>query len=84
MGALLDALIKLKIFAVETRDFTAMLVRAQSASAESEPLKSAARVTLGARVPADVAAQFREAAKQLGVTMSQLLSRIIADYIVTA
>jgi len=44
-GALLDELIKLKILAVKTCDLIAMLVPAESARAESEPLKSEARVT---------------------------------------
>ena len=51
-GALLDELVKLKIFVVEHRDFTAMLVPAESA-AIPKAQKKAASVTVAAKVSPD-------------------------------
>jgi hypothetical protein len=58
VGALIDELIRMKLFVVEMRDFVATLVPAEAASARAEPAK-AKQVTLGGKVSEDLAAQAR-------------------------
>jgi hypothetical protein len=75
-SALLDELVRMKLFVVERRDFVAVLVPAESAS--PKPAKTEL-VTLSTKVPADVADQVLEAANQRGLSRSALLASLIAE-----
>jgi hypothetical protein len=77
-SALLDELVRMKLFVIEMRDFVAMLVPAESASAK--PAKTEL-VTLSTKVPADVADQVLEAANQRGLSRSALIASLIAQHL---
>jgi hypothetical protein len=78
LGALIAELERLKLFVVEIRDFDALLVPAESASAAPEAAKP---VTVSGKVSADLAAQFRTAASQAGTNVSALIAQFVADYV---
>jgi hypothetical protein len=66
---------------VEIRDFDAMLVPAESAGEKGEPAAKAKAITLGAKVSADLAEQFRAAASRAGTNVSALIAQFVADYV---
>jgi hypothetical protein len=82
LGALLDELCRLKLFAIEHHDSGVMLVAAESATAKVEPAKDKP-VTLGAKVSADLAARFRDAAVRSGTNVSALIASLITEYLQT-
>jgi hypothetical protein len=77
--ALLDELVRLKLFTVEHRDFVATLVPAESASAKAEPAKTS--VTVSGTVSPDLAEQFRDAASRAGTNVSALIASLITEYL---
>jgi hypothetical protein len=80
-GALLDELMKLKLFAVEIRDSTATLVPAEMASAK--PAK-ADRVTLATSGTPEFAARVRAFAASQGKKVSDVVHAALTDYLATA
>jgi pyruvate/2-oxoglutarate dehydrogenase complex dihydrolipoamide acyltransferase (E2) component len=82
-GALLDELVRLKIFVVEHRDFDAWLVPAESATATAEPAKAPSKVNLTVTVAADAVARVRDAARRRGVSVSALLAPVVTEFAAT-
>jgi len=80
--ALLDELVRLKLFVIEICDFNATLVPAELANT-SEP-NPEQRETLWARVPAHIAARMSAFAASRGETVSALIATAINKYIATA
>ena len=83
-GALLDELVRLKIFVIEHRDFDAWLVPATSASAAPKKAKASPKDNLTVTVDADVAEQIRNAAKRRGVSVASLLAPVLTEFAATA
>jgi len=76
--ALLDELVRLKLFVIEICDFNATLVPAELANT-SEP-NPEQRETLWARVPAHIAARMSAFAASRGETVSAFIATVINKY----
>jgi hypothetical protein len=70
--------LELRRIAVAPEDFIATLVPAESASAQPA---AEARVTLGAKVPAEIATQVRKLAGRRGVSGSTLITSALTEYL---
>jgi hypothetical protein len=72
----------LKLFVVETRDGGAMLVPAETASAEPEAAKAAPKTrSVAGRVPAEVADRACALAASRGETMSMVIAAVLTEYV---
>jgi pyruvate/2-oxoglutarate dehydrogenase complex dihydrolipoamide acyltransferase (E2) component len=82
-GALLDELVRLKIFVIEHRDFDAWMVPAESATATAEPAKAPSKENVTVTVAADAVARVRDAARRRGVSVSALLAPVVTEFAAT-
>jgi predicted HicB family RNase H-like nuclease len=78
---LIDELIRMKLFVIEMRDFVAMLVPAESASAEPEKPPKRARTNLTASVLTELASRVREWAKAESVSVSEWITSLITEHL---
>jgi hypothetical protein len=79
VGALIEELARLRLFAIEHSDDGATLVPAESARAKPEPAREPQRENLSTTVTGDIKSRVRAEAKLHGITISEMIARSLTE-----